>query len=279
MDIWEELERMALNIADCDQKQTDADEIVRWQKLFGYTYAEALSKIEDQRNNIAREKVTDDFWELVKEKEEKEGYDRETYEHSLQHKINKRKAVTLLLGAPPTAIDQSAIYLVKLEGPLNSVNQVTVAANLSSPPKIVEGVNADGSNALFCRINAVAKLAIQSWLLEQKHFFEPFFIPISIARKELHDTSTYPTLGTDTTLPQHRPALPSQTQMQYPLWYFFYGTLADPEFLCGLLDLPNVQLEAATVDGGRIKTWNDKYKALVDGSDTVSGSAFRVMSL
>lgn len=281
MDPLKELERMALNVEGCDQQQIaepTADEIARWQELFGYSYAEALGHIEDQRNDVARERVTDDHWELVKKREEEEGYDREAYEHKLRHKIEKRKASPSGPCASPTAASQLATVLVKLEGPLDSADQVMVAANLSSPPKIVEGTNVDGSNALFCRINAVAKVAIQSWLLEKKHFFEPFFVFYSKARKELSDTSAYPTLGIDTTLPQYRTVLPSPTQMQYPVWYFFYGTLADPNFLCGLLEIQDAQLEVASVDGGTIKTWQGKYKALVDGPDTVPGYAFQVMS-
>jgi len=52
-------------------------------------------------------------------------------------------------------------------------------------------------------------------------------------------------------------------QDEYPVWYFFYGTLAYPVVLRGLLGkTPTYQ--PAKVDGGILKTWGGKYKALVD---------------
>lgn len=72
-------------------------------------------------------------------------------------------------------------------------------------------------------------------------------------------------------------------QNQYPVWYFFYGTLANTEVLSRQLSLPEDKislLAPAIISGGVIKTWASKYKALVDGSSSclVKGSAFQVMS-
>ena len=73
--------------------------------------------------------------------------------------------------------------------------------------------------------------------------------------------------------------LPAQNQ--YPVWYFFHGTLTDPEILAqkiSLLELP--VLRQAAVKGGKIKMWGGKYKALVDGpsSAIVDGWAYEVSS-
>lgn len=52
-----------------------------------------------------------------------------------------------------------------------------------------------------------------------------------MAAKDFSADSIHPTLGKDCTMPQHRlgsdtDSLPHQSQ--YPVFYFFYGTLADP---------------------------------------------------
>jgi hypothetical protein len=50
----------------------------------------------------------------------------------------------------------------------------------------------------------------------------------------MSSSSMTPTLGINATLPQHR-LVSSPHQEQYPILYFFYGTLADPEQLCKVL--------------------------------------------
>ncbi|OTA94659.1 hypothetical protein M434DRAFT_394460 [Hypoxylon sp. CO27-5] len=84
-------------------------------------------------------------------------------------------------------------------------------------------------------------------------------------------------------MPQHRPNSMDDpklapAQNEYPVWYFFYGTLADPMVLKRLLGhQPSYQ--PATVTGGVLKTWGGKYKALVDAIDQkaeVQGHAFLV---
>ncbi|KAF2255189.1 hypothetical protein BU26DRAFT_380219, partial [Trematosphaeria pertusa] len=68
------------------------------------------------------------------------------------------------------------------------------------------------------------------------------------------------------------------SQEEYPVWYFFYGTLGEPDRLKSLLGLKKgPKLSPASVKGGRIRMWG-KYRALVDGSpdDGVSGVAYEV---
>ncbi|CAG9952159.1 unnamed protein product [Clonostachys rosea f. rosea IK726] len=105
-------------------------------------------------------------------------------------------------------------------------------------------------------------------------------IPISRDRKDLSHNSAYPTLGLDTTLPQNRPyspivdhEKPQPGNEDYPVWYFFYGTLAD----FWVPTTPFSLIPAWTI-GGRIGTWAGKYKALVDdfGGGRVYGYGFLV---
>lgn len=50
------------------------------------------------------------------------------------------------------------------------------------------------------------------------------------------------------------------------VWYFFYGTLADPATLSRVLGYVHDShcYKKASVRGGRLTTWGGKYKALVD---------------
>jgi hypothetical protein len=132
------------------------------------------------------------------------------------------------------------------------------------------------------------------WLVAQsEQNFTPVIVPEGKAYKELSAESRYPTLGKDMTLPQHRPQVPhllktcpefAPTQHQYPVWYFFYGTLGSVSKLRSLLSLPEdptPALHEATTTGGTLETWGDgKYFALVDGPQTnrIEGLAYGVMS-
>ncbi|KAI0529949.1 hypothetical protein GGR58DRAFT_518840 [Xylaria digitata] len=149
-------------------------------------------------------------------------------------------------------------YLLRLEGPIENVEVVKLRAKLKHHPQIYRGTDDDDKPATF-----------------------PTFIPYSIAAKELSTTSAYPTLGIDATMPQYRlssaddPAL-VPSQIQYPVWYFFYGTLADPVVLGRLLGV-EPSYKDATVHRGILKTWGGKYKALVNiPGKIVHGNAFLV---
>ena len=70
-------------------------------------------------------------------------------------------------------------------------------------------------------------------------------------------------------------------QDEYPVTYFFYGTLTDPDFLVQLLCLPEEEipvLKPAHITHGILRTWRGKYKALVDGApgDVVDGFAYEI---
>jgi hypothetical protein len=61
---------------------------------------------------------------------------------------------------------------------------------------------------------------------------------------------------------------PKSLQDGYPVPYFFYGTLAEPETLYQKLDLNEMPtLMPAVVRGGNVKVWGEKYRALVDAEE------------
>jgi len=79
---------MANNIVDDSDAGLDLElsdsAITRWQRLFCYTYAEAISRIEQHRSNFSRERMSDEHWEIVRCAKEADGYDREAYEHEIE---------------------------------------------------------------------------------------------------------------------------------------------------------------------------------------------------
>ncbi|KAE8332608.1 hypothetical protein BDV39DRAFT_167249 [Aspergillus sergii] len=182
----------------------------------------------------------------------------------------------------PQKRDYTTTYLVKLEGPLASPSHIQKIAGLLEPPPLKTGEGELGS-ATFCLIRGTTRLAILSALPN----YTPTFIHVNMADKHLSNYSLSPYLGSDIdpTLPHHRAQSTDQmllpTQNQYPVWYFFYGTLTDPETLVRKLFLPGLPvLRRAMVKRGRIKMWGGKYKALIDGpsSSIVDGWAYEVSS-
>lgn len=286
MDLFEELENMAANVpAEFGvESKPDEDEIARWQKIFGYTYSEALEQITNQRNDYSRCKVSDDLWDLVKSQMEAQGYSREAYEHEL--KIGDRASTShdQRVTTSISTSQASATYLVLLKGVLKTPEKIQDVAKLSEPPQAVQA-SSETEDSVFCRINGNIKQAIESWLSQQKSTFRPTFVRLSKAKKDLAATSIHPTLGMESTLPQYRPSCLqtsfSPPQEEFPVWYFFYGTLADSSFLTRLLSLTEEEqplLVPATISRGIVRTWQHKYNALVDGASTdyVHGSAYRV---
>jgi hypothetical protein len=88
MDLLSELENMANNIvgdSDAGPELELSDSVITgWEQLFCYTRAEAISRIEQHRSNLSRERVSDEHWEMVRCAKEVDGYDREAYEHEIE---------------------------------------------------------------------------------------------------------------------------------------------------------------------------------------------------
>ena len=311
MDIFEELESMAVNAADdCDVESEPSEaEIQRWQTLFAYSYSEAVEQIKNQKSDYSRYRVSNDHWDLVRSQKEAQGYSRDAYEHW----IKTRCQSALSSHGAPKHIDISSSssqahssYLILLEGILSTPKSIQDAANLSETPPTVQAAS-ETRAAVFCKIDGTTKQSIQSWLLQQQNSaFKPTFVRLSKAKKDLDPNSRYPTLGLESTLPQHRyspdPTCDTTLSQQqspapstlrtssypvhqdtYPIHYFFYGTLASPAFLTTLLSLPESEspplLIPASITGGVIKTTrNGKYKTLINGNptDIVQGYAYEV---
>lgn len=286
MDLFDELENMAANVSEelGVDSEPDEDEIARWQKLFAYTYSEALEQIRNQKNDHSKCKVSDILWDLVKSQKEAQGYSREAFEHKLKTDGRSTTSKHQYITSGISNSQASATYLVLLKGILSTPEKVQIAAKLPEPPPTVQA-SSEIEDSVFCRIDGNVKQAIQTWLSQQKCTFRPTFVRLSKAKKDLAATSVHPTLGIESTLPQHR-ASSLQTsfsplQDDFPVWYFFYGTLADEPFLSRLLSLPEAEhpiLVPATISSGIVKKWQDKYNALVDGASTdyVPGSAYEV---
>jgi dsDNA-binding SOS-regulon protein len=172
--------------------------------------------------------------------------------------------------AGPSVIRASSrsTYILKLEGPLDTAAKVQEAANLEVLPAITPGTGELG-DASFVTMDTTARDAIAVWLSKQRTNFVPTFVRISKSGKDLSEHSMYPTLGVDTTLPQYRAdSLDAKfvpTQNQYPVWYFFYGSLAIADILSLHLALSEKPIFIpAIVTGGVIKKWKGKYNALLD---------------
>lgn len=88
---------------------------------------------------------------------------------------------------------------------------------------------------------------------------------------------TTPTTPPDQPSPGPIDSLP---QHHEPVYYFFYGTLANPDILKGVLDLKTEPiLRSAKIHSYELSTW-DQYRTLVDSNpnSVVTGSAYMVES-
>ncbi|KAK4939766.1 hypothetical protein LTR10_020050 [Elasticomyces elasticus] len=276
MDILAELESMADNVASAQTDTTRSDiDIERWQRLFSYTRSEATQAIETHRNDFARAKISDDLWEAIRPSKEAAGFDRESYGYSL---LQERSVTT----KSATACTESGTFVVQLAGPLNCTKVIQEAAQLNWAPQLKTGVGEHGQTQ-FCEIDGLAKGRLLAWLAKHRPSFRPTIVRLGKAKKDLCSYTLAPILGVETTFPQYRALMddftPLPRQDQYPVWYFFYGTLADPQILRQHLGLDHEpSFLPAQVCGGQIRTWAGKYKALVDASveSKVCGSAFLV---
>ncbi|TVY73486.1 hypothetical protein LSUE1_G007573 [Lachnellula suecica] len=264
MDSLEELKQMARNATDAqaDGERPSEASIARWQNLFQYSRSEAADLILEHRNNFSRHRVSDEHWQLVQEEKEAQGYDREAYEHELEMSGRPKKSTghqgkKVLLSEAQARV----MYLLKLEGPLNTSDRIREAGSLRASPEIIQGSGDDGE-AAFCQIDRKAKYAISFWLRAQNLTFKPTLVRLpGNAAKDFSTYSRYPTLGLDSTLLQYRPAKNQSFrpgQEEYPVWYFFYGTLADPMVLSRHLSIADDQslvLKPAKISGEKLRTW------------------------
>ncbi|KAK5655600.1 hypothetical protein OQA88_5531 [Cercophora sp. LCS_1] len=274
MDFLNELESMATTLSTQSADEPDTPTLHRWQNLFSYTPSEALTALKAHRASLDPSPVTDAHWALVRTEKESRGHDRESYAHACI--LLRQAPVTTGTVSKPTSPKPSK-YLVKLEGQLSSPDTIRDMAGLDICPPEKKGHDDDGNPVTFCIIDSVTKDTLARQV-------EATFIRYSIAGKDLCSWSVAPMLGVDTTMPQLRvdKVVPiSPKQFEYPVWYFFYGTLGDPEVLGRLFGrvVEKGEYRQAKVVGGGLTTWGGKYKALVDKvGGVVEGVAFLVKS-
>ncbi|TRX90956.1 hypothetical protein FHL15_008161 [Xylaria flabelliformis] len=275
MEFLNELETMA-RVATQQSEEPDTphhDDIKRWQSLFGLSYSQALREIQGHRSDLSRAIVSDSHWDIVRAKKEAEGFNKEAYEYATRFRAPKPLAI-------PTANHHQS-YLLRLEGLIDNLAIVKQASQLTKAPPIFHGTDDNGNPVSFCKVDVTARNNIITYLSKHEPRFQPTFVPCHIAAKDLSTASAHPTLGIDATMPQFRLSsaddwILTPAQSQYPVWYFFYGTLADPTVLGRLLGV-EPSYEDASVRGGILKTWGGKYKVLIDApGGIVHGAAFLV---
>ncbi|KAF2447214.1 hypothetical protein P171DRAFT_519501 [Karstenula rhodostoma CBS 690.94] len=266
---------MLITLENMAQTSTAADtyaDVNRWMQLFGYTAAQATRAIEKHFQDLSRLTISEDHWNLVRNTIQAQGHDQESYAHHMMHFASSSS--TQQQPRPTSSPTKKKItehYLIELVDGLTAAD-IQAMAGLSHPPKVSANDSGDKTSAA---VDASTLAALEKAL---PHPFSYIPLPASAA-KHLSDISIAPTLGVDATLPQHRiSTAPTPLQSEYPVSYFFYGTLAEPDRLARLLDLEcETILRVATVSRGRRVKWGPYY-ALVDGAegDVVQGWVYEV---
>lgn len=178
MDLAAELEAMVLNVSDVVMEDTISDsDAERWQRLFGFTRAEAIRRLEDYRNDHSRKRIPDALWAAVCSRREVEGYDREAFEYSLtQH--------TKPLNHGPPRAGNARLYLVQLSSPIDTPEKIQFAAGLEQAPGSFTGTGHCGE-VEFCYIDAGAKAQLLTWIAEHHPWFHPRIVALgSMAKKD-----------------------------------------------------------------------------------------------
>ncbi|KAM6509748.1 hypothetical protein FALCPG4_017396 [Fusarium falciforme] len=148
MDIHDELETMANAVSLAESGEIDNNTVYRWQFLFSYSEPEARDKIKEYRSNSHDFIVSNSHWDMVRDQKQQEGFDKESYEYSCT--VAARKSCHPWT---PTQKQkqrlQTSTFLVKLEEPLQSVEAVAQAANMSSIQEIMIASDSSGQSSSF----------------------------------------------------------------------------------------------------------------------------------
>lgn len=273
MEFFEALEELV--VASNSYQEATSEEIDKWGRLFGYSASETPDIIASFRADLKRRRLTKDQWNLFKDSNDAIGHDQETYEHQLQLWSTKSKTSNR-----PRACDDQAFFIFKLGAPFPDIQSLQSAVGISATLR--KGLGEEG-DADFAHVTGAAKRAIEDWIETQSpRPPRPTFIRLSQSRKDLSDMSCHPSLGVESSLPQHRlkdSRCHAPAQMEYPVWYLFSGTLMDPQTVQKCISLPSTpRLVPASTRGGILRNWGRKYKALVDGpaNARVDGFAYLV---
>lgn len=147
-----------------------------------------------------------------------------------QERCRPRTRVFDLQPLKPTTMDLRLTVCVVLSGSLDTPETIKEAAKLDCEPSMLEGSSVESAEEVkMCEIGVQGRRNVESWLNQHHPTFAPTFITINRAIKHLSPISRAPMLGVDTTLPRFRLCAgdeePRPRQGEYPVWYFFYGTL------------------------------------------------------
>ncbi|KAI4726453.1 hypothetical protein E4T49_05808 [Aureobasidium sp. EXF-10728] len=261
--LLQELERLGANAIDYEDDEISEVDINRWRTLFSMSYKDAENSIKAYRADIDRKRFSDELWHELRASKEAQGFDREAcIPTSSQYSASNNTLRGLILG-----------------GPLSTPENVRDIAGFT--PKLVRAESED-SETSFCYVTLKQERRIRQGLSDRGIVgFEPCFITINIAAK---DPSALPELGVDDiTMPQHRLDNIGDVSQEYPVLYFFYGTLAQPEVLKRVLEFEHEpdpsSLQPAHVLEAKITNLG-QYRALVNSSSDsrVDGHAFMVQS-
>lgn len=283
----DELESMAesLTFQPIDNETNDMEQTIkRWRTLFGMDHESASDAISRFRTDINRVRLTQTQWRLMAQAQNSKDHDKESFEYYLEMEKRKKTSQSTHPKTAPLRANPDLRWIFRPIRPLETVEKIK---NRLSYSKEIEVVMDDSSSQSFILCDYDLKQLILAYLSTEAPLAQPTFIEDSVARKHLSPTSRYPTIGLDTTLPQHRAIrteyLHSQVQQSdYPVPYFFYGSLADPARITRLLGIEAPHLERASIRGGILKEWKGSsqnvYRALVNGApeDVVDGHVFVV---
>ena len=287
MDALSVLNDMAANILP--PTNISSSEAERWRLLFNLrTFSDAESAIESHRTDLTRTRVGDELWQTLQhtlEPVERDGkmvyWDKEAYEFYLGM---QRSGVSQTANEDRgEGRNSSGTWLITLTWPLDDVAVVERLLERKVKVRNATSVEREQREDMFVEVDGGERRLLQQWARTEGRGKELVCVKINKAKKELSSVSRAPFLGIDASLPQwrlnEREALwPKQDD--YPVFYFFYGTLMEEEVLKKHLALQHVDTlryaSYARVRRGKLNSWAGKYKALVDGEpqDMVEGTAF-----
>ena len=289
MDALSLLNDMAANILP--PTTISSSEAERWCLLFDLrTFSDAGSAIESHRADLTRIRVGDELWQTLQhtlEPVERDGkvmyWDKEAYEYYLGR---QRSGVSQTANEDRgEGRNSSGTWLVKLAWPHDDV--AIVERLLERKVKVRKGtsVEKEEREETFVEVDGGERRLLQQWARTAGRGKEIVCVKINKAKKELSSISRAPMLGVEASLPQWRlnereAVWPKQDD--YPVFYFFYGTLMEEEVLKKHLALQHVDtmryVAYARVRRAKLRTWAGKYKALVGGEplDAVEGKAWLV---
>lgn len=224
MDLVAELESLAY-IAQSSEECVEQIEhaVQRWTHLFSYEPEEAEARITEQRSDLVTGLIPEDLWRIAQASGDLSGHNRESYTHFVKKIRNQPRTTSKERVSHP---DEE--YLLKLGGTIKSAETLQRYAGLDVMPIVHTGVSTEDecAHAQFCLVNSSTKQNVTDWSAKQRKPC-PDFILVSIAPKDLCDSSIAPMLGRMATMPQHRMEIdmkiPRPQQNEYPVWYFFYG--------------------------------------------------------